>query len=119
MPNYDYLNQHILIKEMGASFVYKKMPTEICDRAINIQEILNEFPRGGRIDLKKLKRKKLVSKQVNYIKVVGTSPIDKRFKIVANKFGLTVVKNVIDSGGKIVCVAYKNGEEPCFNNIMR
>lgn len=117
--NNDYLNQRVQIKELGAKFIYKKMPEEICEKTVTMQDIINAFPRGGLVTIKKLRQKKMAGKNTNYLKVVNAVATDNKYTIVGHKFGLNVVKNIIEKNGKIICVAYKGGEEPSFNNIMR
>ncbi|MEG1608712.1 MAG: uL15 family ribosomal protein [Clostridia bacterium] len=117
--NNDYLNQHILIKELGAKFVYRKMPKEIFEKTVTMQDIVNAFPKGGLITLKTLRRKKMAGKHSNYLKVVDAVPVSQKYTIIAHKFGLNVVKNVVGCNGTIICIAFKGGEEPSFNNILR
>lgn len=111
MINSDYLNQHVQIKEMGAKFVYAKMPKEIVERTVSMQDIIDNYPRGGTITLKGLQRKHLVGDAANYLRIVDAVPTNNKYRIIAHKFGLNVVKNVIERRGSIICIKYRGQNE--------
>ena len=67
---------------------------------INLDVICENFEDGDTVDMKALRAKKLVAKNVGKIKVLARGTMTKRLDIIANKFSLQAVKMITLAGGK-------------------
>ena len=67
---------------------------------INLDVICENFEDGDTVDIRALRAKRLVAKNVGKIKVLARGTMTKRLVIVANKFSLQAVKMITLAGGK-------------------
>ena len=81
---------------------------------MSIEDIGRVFSAGQRVDINKLKEKKLVPSDTAYLKVLGGGKLDKPLSVYANEFSLCAVKMIALTGGqaiKIVTLREKSREE--------
>ena len=81
---------------------------------IGVEDIAKAFASGQRVDVNKLKEKKLVPPDTAYLKVLGGGTLDKPLSVYANEFSLSAVKMIALTGGqaiKIVTMKEKSDEE--------
>ena len=67
---------------------------------INLDVICENFEDGDTVDIRALRAKKLVAKNVGKIKVLARGTMTKKLIIIANKFSLQAVKMITLAGGK-------------------
>ena len=67
---------------------------------INLDVICANFEDGETVDIRALRAKKLVAKNVGKIKVLARGTMTKKLDIVANKFSLQAVKMITLAGGR-------------------
>lgn len=69
---------------------------------INIDTISEHFLEGENVNLEALKEKGLLSRKVNFYKVLSRGNLDKSLKIEANEFSIQAAKMILLTGGKVV-----------------
>jgi AcrR family transcriptional regulator len=69
---------------------------------INVDTISHMFSAGDVITLNSLKEKKLVPKNVGYIKILARGRIDKPLTVVAQDFSVAAAKMIILTGGRAI-----------------
>ena len=62
---------------------------------------LNDFKDGSVIELKNLKESRLVKKEKDGIKILGSGELTKKLTVKANKFSSTAKEKIENAGGKI------------------
>jgi hypothetical protein len=67
---------------------------------INLDVICENFEDGDTVDIRALRAKKLVPKNVGKVKVLARGTMTKRLDIIASKFSLQAVKMISLAGGK-------------------
>ena len=81
---------------------------------VNVEDIGKAFASGERVDINRLKEKRLVPADAAYLKVLGGGSLDKALSIYANEFSLCSVKMIALAGGqaiKIVTMKEKASDE--------
>jgi ribosomal protein L15 len=79
---------------------------------INVDTLSAAFLPGDEVDINRLKKKKLIARDVGYIKVLARGVVDKPLRVYANDFSLSAVKMIALSGGeaiKVITVRKKKG----------
>ncbi len=69
---------------------------------MSVEDIGKAFLSGQRVDVNRLKEKKLVSPDTAYLKVLGGGRLDKPLSIYANEFSLCAVKMIALTGGQAI-----------------
>ncbi len=69
---------------------------------MSIDEIGAAFLSGQRVDINRLKEKKLVPEDAAYLKVLGGGVLDKPLSVYANEFSLCAVKMIALAGGQAI-----------------
>ncbi len=69
---------------------------------MSVEDIGKAFLSGQRVDVNRLKEKKLVPPDTAYLKVLGGGRLDKPLSIYANEFSLCAVKMIALTGGQAI-----------------
>lgn len=69
---------------------------------MSIEDIGRAFLSGQRVDINRLKEKKLVPEDAAYLKVLGGGVLDKALSVYANEFSLCAVKMIALAGGQAI-----------------
>lgn len=69
---------------------------------MSVEDIGRAFLSGQRVDVNRLKEKKLVPPDTAYLKVLGGGRLDKPLSIYANEFSLCAVKMIALTGGQAI-----------------
>lgn len=67
---------------------------------INVDTLSAAFAPGEEVDINRLKKKKLIAKDVGYIKVLARGSIDKPLTVYADDFSLGAIKMIALTGGR-------------------
>lgn len=98
--------QSMITDEDAAKFieVVKPQDTEKTGKkfVINVDTLSANFEAGDVVDLATLKEKRLVPKNVGYIKVLARGAIDKPLTVKAQDYSMDAVKMIIMVGGKVI-----------------
>ncbi len=69
---------------------------------INLDSIAKHFEEGEIVHLNSLKEKKLISKNVGFVKILARGTLDKPLTVLAQDFSTAAVKMILLTGGKPV-----------------
>lgn len=83
---------------------------------INVDTISQMFSAGDVITLNSLKEKKLVPKNVGYIKVLARGRIDKPITVIAQDFSVAAAKMIILTGGSAIPTYASDERNPKAKN---
>ena len=73
---------------------------------VNVDTLSENFLDGERVDVNRLKEKKLVSSDTGYVKVLARGAINKSLFVYANDFSMSAVKMIALTGGEAIkCVS--------------
>ncbi len=67
---------------------------------INVDTLSAAFAPGEEVDINRLKKKKLIAKDVGYLKVLARGSIDKPLTVYADDFSLGAIKMIALTGGR-------------------
>ncbi|MDE7263406.1 MAG: uL15 family ribosomal protein [Anaeroplasmataceae bacterium] len=68
---------------------------------INIDVLSKNFSEGDLVDIQSLKEKNLISKKVDYIKVLARGVLDKSLVVELQDFSIDAVKMIVLTGGEV------------------
>jgi large subunit ribosomal protein L15 len=71
---------------------------------INIDTIGRHYEAGELVTLNTLKEKKLISKNVGFVKILARGSLDKPLTVVAQSFSTAAVKMIVLTGGQTIVV---------------
>jgi ribosomal protein L15 len=69
---------------------------------VNIDSISAAYNAGDVVNLKSLKEKKLIAKNIDFVKVLARGTIDKSLTVKADDFSMDAVKMIIITGGTVI-----------------
>ena len=94
---------------MAVSLVVKKKRTSNAKNKgakakaiINVDTLDKNFERGETVNLESLKAKKLIGKNVGFVKVLARGALTKPLTVEAQVFSIEAVKMIIITGGKVI-----------------
>ena len=94
--------------EGGQLPLYRKLPKRgfknrfaVNYAIVNVGALNNKFENGAVIDLEALKAARLVTKELDGVKILGNGELTKSFTVKANVFSASAKEKIEAAGGKI------------------
>ncbi|MBQ9086019.1 MAG: uL15 family ribosomal protein [Clostridia bacterium] len=69
---------------------------------VNVDTISEAFADGDTVTLNSLKEKKLIAKNVGFVKILARGKLDKSLIVIAQDFSMAAVKMILLTGGQAI-----------------